>query len=228
MSEGTKNMKDNYISVHKFMSCELGLTGIELLTYATIYSYSKSGQGLFTGSTSYIAEMFGTTRETVTRALSKLVEKGYIIKEVALFKQGGSYPYRVNMKIIDDSIEDVETRPTKTEDKKVTWETVYNNTDNKYDDIVNKFNELWELYGKVGSKKLAFKQWYKLTDEQKDKAYDNVPDYFASLSELKYRKHMERYISQELYLQDFTPAPKTNTLFGSNNNVPVKKRNKLN
>lgn len=91
--------------------------------------------------------------------------------------------------------------------KKINWETVYNNTDNKYDDTLKQFNELWELYGKVGSKKLAFKQWYKLTDEQKEKAYDNIPNYFSSLSDLKYRKHMERYISQEIYLQEFNPNP---------------------
>jgi len=112
--------------------------------------------------------------------------------------------------------------------KRITWETVYNNQE-EYKDIHSKFNELWELYGKVGSKKNAFKQWYKLTDEQKDKAYDNVPDYFSSLNDQKYKKHMERYISQELYLQEFTPVKKEQTKFnGFVTQQPVRRRNKLN
>lgn len=219
-------MKDSYVIVHKFMSCKLKLTGIELLTYATVYSYSKDGLGLFTGSASHIGEMFCTTRETVTRALGKLVDKGYILKEERFCKVGKACAYKINQKIIDD-IENIgskdseirldkmtnqensieENEPTS---KKVNWETVYKNTNNQYDSIMNKFNDIWELYGKVGSKKMAFKQWYKLTDEEKEKAYDNIPNYFASLSDLKYRKHMERYISQEIYLQEFTTTKKTN------------------
>lgn len=219
-------MKDSYVIVHKFMSCKLKLTGIELLTYATVYSYSKDGLGLFTGSASHIGEMFCTTRETVTRALGKLVDKGYILKEERFCKVGKACAYKINQKIIDD-IENIgskdseirldkmtnqensieENEPTS---KKVNWETVYKNTNNQYDSIMNKFNDIWELYGKVGSKKMAFKQWYKLTDEEKEKAYDNIPNYFASLSDLKYRKHMERYISQEIYLQEFTTPKKTN------------------
>lgn len=219
-------MKDSYVIVHKFMSCKLKLTGIELLTYATVYSYSKDGLGLFTGSASHIGEMFCTTRETVTRALGKLVDKGYILKEERFCKVGKACAYKINQKIIDD-IENIgskdseipldkmtnqensieENEPTS---KKANWETVYKNTNNQYDSIMNKFNDIWELYGKVGSKKMAFKQWYKLTDEEKEKAYDNIPNYFASLSDLKYRKHMERYISQEIYLQEFTTPKKTN------------------
>lgn len=219
-------MKDSYVIVHKFMSCKLKLTGIELLTYATVYSYSKDGLGLFTGSASHIGEMFCTTRETVTRALGKLVDKGYILKEERFCKVGKACAYKINQKIIDDieniGSKDSEIRLDKMTNqensieeneltsKKVNWETVYKNTNNQYDSIMNKFNDIWELYGKVGSKKMAFKQWYKLTDEEKEKAYDNIPNYFASLSDLKYRKHMERYISQEIYLQEFTTPKKTN------------------
>ncbi|AVQ32633.1 cyclic nucleotide-binding domain-containing protein [Fusobacterium varium] len=219
-------MKDSYVIVHKFMSCKLKLTGIELLTYATVYSYSKDGLGLFTGSASHIGEMFCTTRETVTRALGKLVDKGYILKEERFCKVGKACAYKINQKIIDDieniGSKDSEIRLDKMTNqensieeneltsKKVNWETVYKNTNNQYDSIMNKFNDIWELYGKVGSKKMAFKQWYKLTDEEKEKAYNNIPNYFASLSDLKYRKHMERYISQEIYLQEFTTPKKTN------------------
>lgn len=219
-------MKDSYVIVHKFMSCKLKLTGIELLTYATVYSYSKDGLGLFTGSASHISEMFCTTRETVTRALGKLVDKGYILKEERFCKVGKACAYKINQKIIDDieniGSKDSEIRLDKMTNqensieeneltsKKVNWETVYKNTNNQYDSIMNKFNDIWELYGKVGSKKMAFKQWYKLTDEEKEKAYNNIPNYFASLSDLKYRKHMERYISQEIYLQEFTTPKKTN------------------
>lgn len=249
-------MKDSYVIVHKFMSCKLKLTGIELLTYATVYSYSKDGLGLFTGSASHIGEMFCTTRETVTRALGKLMDKGYILKEERFCKVGKACAYKINQKIIDD-IENIGSKDSeirldkmtnqensigqndqsigqsdltipdiipynniyilsddksddKKTNKKVNWETVYKNTNNQYDSIINKFNDIWELYGKVGSKKMAFKQWYKLTDEEKEKAYDNIPNYFASLSDLKYRKHMERYISQEIYLQEFTTPKKTN------------------
>lgn len=222
--------KDTYIIVHSFMNNSLGLTGIELLTYATIYGFSKDNQGLFRGSASYIGGIFGASRESITRVLSKLVSKGYIIKEEKFCEVGKVCTYRINSAILNNCEDTQETKPHDIDKPKtINWETVYTNNDNKYDDTINKFNELWELYGKVGSRKNAFKCWYKLTDEQKDKAYDNVPDYFASLSDLKYRKHMERYISQELYLQEFTPVKKEQPKF--NNFVtqqPTKKRNKLN
>ena len=67
--------KTNY-SIHSFMTCIMKLSGAELLVYALIYSFSRTGA--FNGSRAYISSATGVTVRSVDRVLAKLTEKGYI------------------------------------------------------------------------------------------------------------------------------------------------------
>lgn len=71
---------DNFIVVQGWMVNELSLKGNELLVYALIYGFSQDGESEFKGSANYIAEWLGTTRMTVSRTLSSLVDKNLISK----------------------------------------------------------------------------------------------------------------------------------------------------
>lgn len=62
-----------------FMRTALGLEKTELLIYALIYSYFRSGTP-FTASREYISEWVGSGYSAVDYALSNLIKKGYITK----------------------------------------------------------------------------------------------------------------------------------------------------
>ena len=67
----------NY-SIHGFMTEALKLSGAELLVFALLYSFSRSGT--FSGSRRYLAEATATTLRTVDRALASLLERGYVVR----------------------------------------------------------------------------------------------------------------------------------------------------
>lgn len=71
---------EDFILIQGWMAHELGLSGTELIVYATIYSYSRDGSGEFKGSLSYLADISGASRSTVQRALKSLCDKGLIRK----------------------------------------------------------------------------------------------------------------------------------------------------
>lgn len=55
------------------------------------------------------------------------------------------------------------------------------------------FDCVWELYQRKGSKKNAFVEWKKLTDEERFKATGHIPAYVDG-TEYRYRKDFERYL----------------------------------
>ena len=55
------------------------------------------------------------------------------------------------------------------------------------------FEIAWEMYQRKGSKKLAYVEWKKLPDEEKEKAKNHIPNYIQS-NEPKYLKDFERYL----------------------------------
>lgn len=74
-------MKNNqFYVVQGWMLNELGLTGNELVCYATIYGFCQDGESVFRGTATYIAECVGCSRVSATAILKRLTEKGLIIK----------------------------------------------------------------------------------------------------------------------------------------------------
>lgn len=74
-------MKNNqFYVVQGWMLNELGLTGNELVCYATIYGFCQDGESVFKGTATYIAECVGCSRVSATAILKRLTEKGLIIK----------------------------------------------------------------------------------------------------------------------------------------------------
>lgn len=61
------------------------------------------------------------------------------------------------------------------------------------------FEECWIAYKRKGSKKLAFEQWKKLTDEEKQLILPHIRAYEQS-RDLPYRKDFERYLKDKRFL----------------------------
>lgn len=72
----------NYLIIQGWMITELGLSGNELLIYAIIYGFTQGEEGqYFSGSLQYFVDWTNSSRMTVMRSLSALIEKNMIIKK---------------------------------------------------------------------------------------------------------------------------------------------------
>lgn len=69
-----------YYTVQGWMREELGLKGNALAIYAIIYGFSQDGASEYAGSSRYLAEWLGCSKQTVLTCLADLTEKGHIIK----------------------------------------------------------------------------------------------------------------------------------------------------
>ena len=75
-------MRDNgYIVVMSWMMTSLELNGNDLLAYALIYGYSQDSEGCYFGSLSHTAERLNISRRAAADVLSRLVEKGHLVKK---------------------------------------------------------------------------------------------------------------------------------------------------
>ena len=69
-----------YYTVQGWMREELGLKGNALAVYAIIYGFSQDGASEYAGSSRYLAEWLGCSKQTILTCLADLTEKGHIIK----------------------------------------------------------------------------------------------------------------------------------------------------
>ena len=62
------------------------------------------------------------------------------------------------------------------------------------------FLSCWIAYRRKGSKKKAYEQWSKLTEEEQLKAQEHIKAYVESVSDIKYQKDFERYLRDKCFL----------------------------
>ncbi|MBR5925664.1 MAG: helix-turn-helix domain-containing protein [Bacteroidales bacterium] len=73
----------------------LHLQGCELLLFAFIDTFSKHGKGMFC-SERYLSKIFGCSRESISRALRRLMEKKLIVRSGSKHMPGQTFSYKVN------------------------------------------------------------------------------------------------------------------------------------
>ena len=108
---------DAYIRIYGFMRSQLGLEKTELLVYALVYSYFRNCESLC-GSRDYIAEWVGSGRTAVDRAISSLIDKGYITKEPRCYRGLHYIEYNINVDALPVSSEHTNMLSMWREDKK--------------------------------------------------------------------------------------------------------------
>ena len=101
------NIENMKYCIHGFMITRLKLSGAELIIFALIRSFTKGEGEFFFGTQGYLAEAVGTSTSTVKRALTKLLERGYIEK----ISKNGRDGY-----ISTEKAEQTETEPDTRED----------------------------------------------------------------------------------------------------------------
>lgn len=78
----------------------LGIKGNELILFAIIYGFSQHNENQFRGSLDYISKGLKISKRSVVSLISKLIEKGYIVKTID--PTGNLYSY--NSELIDNII----------------------------------------------------------------------------------------------------------------------------
>lgn len=81
---------DAFYTVQGWMREELGLKGNALAVYAIIYGFSQDGASEYAGSSRYLCEWLGCSKNTVLSALAHLTEEGHIIKRT-IYQNGVTF-----------------------------------------------------------------------------------------------------------------------------------------
>lgn len=95
--------QDNYYIISYWMldkNC-LNLSGAELHIFAIIHSYSRGQLGKYVASVKELARFSGVTKQGVSKALKKLIEKNYIIKENCVENGQKCNSYIINQTVIN-------------------------------------------------------------------------------------------------------------------------------
>ena len=109
--------RDSYIRIYGFMRTELRLEKTELLVYALVYSYFRNAESL-SASREYIAEWVGGCKTSVDKAISALINKGYITKSPRTYRGIHYFEYNINVDALPQSSEHVNMMRIYNEDKK--------------------------------------------------------------------------------------------------------------
>jgi hypothetical protein len=103
-----------------------------------------------------------------------------------------------------------ENEQSKEEDIKV------NETKRNESTYTPEFENVWEMYGRKGSKKQAYVEWKNLTKEDKQILIDHIPRYVeAHEAEPQYMKDFERYLKHQTYHSVIIERPRKNFFSGS-------------
>lgn len=79
--ERTSRVKpENFVLVQGWMLTDLHLSGNDLLVYAIIHGFCQDGESTFRGSLQYLADWTGSTRRGVMKNLSRLMDRGLIVR----------------------------------------------------------------------------------------------------------------------------------------------------
>lgn len=78
------------------------------------------------------------------------------------------------------------------------------------------FEHAWNSYGRKGSKKQAYIEWQKLSEEDRETALNHIPNYVeANEIEPHYMKDFERYLKQETFQGIIVERPRKNFFSGA-------------
>lgn len=71
---------ENYYIIHGWMLNRMKLKGTQLQVFSIVYGFSQDGTSEYSGSLTYLCDFTGASKPTVIKALSELVDKGFIHK----------------------------------------------------------------------------------------------------------------------------------------------------
>lgn len=147
-----------------------------------------------------MAKDIGYSTETLRKYINELVASGWLLKGAQQNENGkfGAVEYilvasktsdaekvRLGKTTTQDNIEDCEINDNKKKEKTI-------------DKKKELFEECWIAYKRKGSKKVAFEQWCKLSDKEKESVMQHIKAY-TQVRERVYQKDFERYLRDKVF-----------------------------
>jgi len=172
---------------------------------------------------SWASEFGAGWNKTKTRRFFNLLKKDKMIDTESVTKT--TRLTVLNYSEYQDSRNASETQVKRKRNASETQVTPNNNVNNKNnvnndDEVIKKskpkketysesFETAWNKYDRKGSKKKAYLEWKKKSDEDKQKALNKIEPYFEEVKERKFRKDFERYLRDEKYEDSFKSVEMT-------------------
>ena len=221
----------SFYCVNGWMMNQLGLTGVDLLCFAIIFSLSQNGEGRYIAGLRYLSEFMQCSQPTASKALKNLLEKGLIEKEEIITESGRRVFYFCNMDVVEEmknnpdggtkeSLEGVHKKFIDGVYKKFIPKDNNNiinpnnslNNKNKENNILSAkedFEDFYKLYPLKKSKQSALKAWNKLSEKDKQAAKDKLLAYIDDCMRNKRSfKYPATYLNQRTWEDDFGTAQK--------------------
>ena len=86
MEEKSRIKDESYIVLQAFMVKRLGLSGLDLITYALIYGFTQDGEQEYSGSLQYLMEWLKVSKPTAIAILKRLVEAGLLLRREEIIR----------------------------------------------------------------------------------------------------------------------------------------------
>lgn len=195
------------------------LTADEKLLYSEITAFLNMNGKCF-ASNSYFAGLYGVTKETISRRISKLKELGYIHVNI-VYRDGTNEIINRYLQIRQGGIDGIINRGidgnVKDNNTSISTTSINNNTPivplkNEEVEIYPTFEDFWNLYDKkVGPKDRVKKKFQKLRQKVKEEIMQHVVKYKEAQPDKRYRKNPETYLNQESWNDEIIHAnPQSN------------------
>lgn len=205
-------MKDsNFYQVQGWMINQLGLKGNELICYAVIFCFCQDEESIYMGGLNYLKGWMNASEPTVLKALTGLVEKGLLEKQVVITETGKKCFYKVTKESLVGETKETLVGVTKESlVHNINIIELNNNRNNKSvsndtPKVDSLFETFWEKYGYKKSKKPTISAWRKLTKEQKEAAIKGIEIYKEDCRRnQRQMKHPSTYLNQLTWEDDFT------------------------
>lgn len=198
----------NFIQLNKWMF-QLGINGNTLLVFAYLYSFSRDGESVFSGTVGHLSNLINVSKPTIHKSLNDLIGRGLITK-IENVVNGVSLPnYKQNKEGVIRCLQGVKNLDTPSKEtlhppvKKLYTpckETLHHN--NIYNNKINNINN--NISEKEFSQPTSDSIDENFSSEKSEsiKPKENPPQKVAPKSSPKKTKEQEREVAKSLLLED--------------------------
>ena len=147
-----------------------------------------------------MAKDIGYSTETLRKYINELVASGWLIKGAQQNEKGkfGAVEYI----LVASKTSDAEKLTLGKTTTQANIEDCEINDNKKKEKTIDKkkelFEECWIAYKRKGSKKVAFEQWCKLSEKEKESVMQHIKAY-TQVRERVYQKDFERYLRDKVF-----------------------------
>lgn len=204
----------NYAILPANIRYDKNLTDSEKLLFCELTALSNKNGYCYAGN-KYLSEVFGVTKETISRRLSRLEKKGYIKSKI--IRNGKEITARHIYPLMDTSIpidanvntpiDDTVMTPIDANVKENNLSTNNLSTNNLNSNahlenaIESDFEEWWNLYDKKLDKKKSFTVFKKCHKEHGyEKILEGTKAYLQTVTDKQYQRYPTTFLNNQSYL----------------------------